>query len=539
MADTKTVYARTTGSDGHGDGTLYEPYRTFRRAIRDVPHVIPQGFIYVVDITGIGVEQLPPNYQFPAIVAPQKLNFSTDGSVPFPFLFGSSFNVRAFPQPASNIPLADTTVPAAGYNVSDDPVTGLTIITTLTPRLSWAADSLKGKFFTQDGNDLATCVIYGSDATHLRVCTDLDSVRPGADLAIVETSATLQADFTLAGDDLGAIQMMNCPHMALQGLTLRATGPLAADSNAFGFTIGSQPVMSMCEVDGLGTQTVGANFLPFACVLSKHIGADGSSFTAISCLIQDAFFFAAGPAGCFFLSCVLDRCSAIGAVPVQTTLGNYPAAGIDIRLCLFRDGVDPNGAIWALNGGVISVQNVRIDNGAGPGITSEGGSFTVLDTVAGTGNAGVGVRVLDGAIVRVADDPLGVGTTITGTDGDMKVGQLPVRSWLNFRDPAANPPVGMPIMNEYDLKIPFNAVSGTPGGDEETGVGTGGHSGSRLFERPRPPTPPPSATPTSSATSVSRKGSATWRIPRSSAALQSATTTTSTDITTSTARYRG
>jgi hypothetical protein len=59
--------------------------------------------------------------QFPAIVAPQKSNFSTDGSVPFPFRFGSSFNVRAFPQPASNIPLADTTVPAADYSVSEDP----------------------------------------------------------------------------------------------------------------------------------------------------------------------------------------------------------------------------------------------------------------------------------------------------------------------------------------------------------------------------------------------------------------------------------
>jgi hypothetical protein len=35
----------------------------------------------------------------------------------------------------------------------------------------------------------------------------------------------------------------------------------------------------------------------------------------------------------------------------------------------------------------------------------------------------------------------------------------------------------MPIMNEYDLKIPFNAVSGTPGGDEETGAGTGGCMG--------------------------------------------------------------
>jgi hypothetical protein len=446
--------------------------------------VIPQGFIYVVDITGIGVEQLPPNYQFPPIVAPQKSNFSTAGSVPFPFLFGSSFNVRAFPQPASNIPLADTTVPAADYNVSEDPVTGLTSIETGTLRPSWAADNLKGKFFTQDGNDRATCVIYGSDDTHLRLCTDLRSVLPDRDLAIVETSATLQADFTEAGDGfrLGAIQMMNCPHMALQGLTLRATGPLAARVNAFGFTIGSQPVMSMCDVDGLGTQTVGANFWPFACVLSKSIGADGSSFTAESCLIQEAFFFAAGPAGCFFLGCVLDRCSAIGAVPVQTTLGNYPAAGIDIGFCLFRDGVDPNGAIWALNGGVISVQNVRIDNGAGPGITAQGGSFTVLDTVAGTGNAGVGVRVIDGAIVRVVDDT----TDITGADGDMQVGQLPPRSWLNFRNPAANPPNGMPIKNEYDLKIPFNAVSGTPGGDEETGAG-GGHSGSRLFQRPLDP----------------------------------------------------
>ena len=52
-------------------------------------------------------------------------------------------------------------------------------------------------------------------------------------------------------------------------------------------------------------------------------------------------------------------------------------------------------------------------------------------------------------------------------------------AWADF---TTNPPIN----NEYDLTTPFvAATSGAvqPGGDETAGVGTGGRSGSRLFQR--------------------------------------------------------
>lgn len=58
-----TIYARSTGSDATGDGTTQATaYRTFQRALRDVPGLIPGGYVYTVDITGIGTEVLPPDY---------------------------------------------------------------------------------------------------------------------------------------------------------------------------------------------------------------------------------------------------------------------------------------------------------------------------------------------------------------------------------------------------------------------------------------------------------------------------------------------
>jgi hypothetical protein len=49
-----TIFARQTGSDVTGTGSFEEPFRTFQRAIRQVPNVIAPGFAYIVDVTNLG-----------------------------------------------------------------------------------------------------------------------------------------------------------------------------------------------------------------------------------------------------------------------------------------------------------------------------------------------------------------------------------------------------------------------------------------------------------------------------------------------------
>jgi len=408
------------------------------------------------------------------------------GLTPFPFIAGSSFTIRAFPQAATNIPLAATHVPAAEIvGITNDPLTGLAIVEVFPARPLWAADSLKGKFLIEAGNSDATSTIYGSDPTHLYLAIrDSGSQFIGADLDIVETSATLRGTLNAQGDGAG-IEVLNCPQIAFHGITFECLDPegYGIFAIAIQYTRSEQPRFELCDIQGFAALLVDPNFTTFACVLRDRIlVADGAAWTAQRCLLLDVpFIFNAGTSGNVTTACVLDNCAALENSNAHTTDGNFPSNSWVIGQCLFKNGFDPRGAIVAQNSGLWTLEQVEINNPAGPGILCEGGVYMVLRAVAGT-NLGLGIQVHDGARVRVMDDA----TNITGGAGDMKVGELPVRSWLNFRDPVLNPPNGMPIKNEYDLKIPFNAVSGTPGGDEETGPDTGGRSGSRLFQRPTP-----------------------------------------------------
>jgi hypothetical protein len=76
-----------------------------------------------------------------------------------------------------------------------------------------------------------------------------------------------------------------------------------------------------------------------------------------------------------------------------------------------------------LHGGHNTIKGTRISNCGGSGIKLKGGTL-VLDKVAGTGNAGIGVEVTNGGTV-VASGAM----TITGTGGDFKVGALAAGSW--------------------------------------------------------------------------------------------------------------
>ncbi len=448
-----TVYARTTGSDETGDGTLDTPYRTFQRAIRDVPHVIPPGYIYTVDITDLGTEELPLNYAFPAITAPdtsfEPVEFG--GPTPTPFAFGASFNIRAFPQPASNIPLADTSVLAVEIiSVTQDPVSKLLTIEVQregAPIASWAADALEGKFLIVEGFGFFSAVIHGSEnigpSSFVYAAVDFD-VHTGSNLTIMEPSAVLKGQSD-GNTGAGAISVMNCPQVAFQGIGF------SADVDVRPLTVygGPMQIFSLCDIGGLSASAAGYLTVFAGCVIRSDFQAAGGSYWITFSLIVDAAIGIFGGHGFTYVSSCSKRCSPLGTANLGTQGGSYPTAGWEIIDCLFKDTTlhmppIPQGAIVGHGGGSFSLLNVLIEDSASSGVLMEGcGTNAFMENVGGTGNAEFGVRVNGGAYVRVLDDA----TDITGTGGDMRVGTLPPRTWADFR-------TGAPIANEFDIVAP-------------------------------------------------------------------------------------
>jgi hypothetical protein len=125
----------------------------------------------------------------------------------------------------------------------------------------------------------------------------------------------------------------------------------------------------------------------------------------------------------------------------------------------------PGHGIFMAGGNAI-VRRTTISGAAGDGLHTENGANADVEGLVGIGNAGIGINNPGGGQVRVRDDA----TLIAGAGGDIKSGNLPVRTWANFR-------VVAPIKNEFDIVSP-------PVGDEITGAGTGGTSGARIFQRP-------------------------------------------------------
>ena len=72
-------------------------------------------------------------------------------------------------------------------------------------------------------------------------------------------------------------------------------------------------------------------------------------------------------------------------------------------------------------------------------------------------------------------------TNVTGVGGDLRSGRS--RCAATFR-------ASVPICNQWDITTPFvtnTAGEDVPVGDEVTGPGTGGRSGTRIFQRSRAP----------------------------------------------------
>ena len=495
-----TINARMTGSDDDGDGTAANPYRTMQRAMLDLVHNPPGGYSQVIDISGEGgvpfYELLPQNFAPPAVHGSiQNDEPNIPGSI---FVTRQSFEIRATPMLSPALPAADAVIaPGEITGITYDPTCLLGRIATTKV---FVPGALKGKHLIGSITAQSTCVIWDNTASDLLVANsnfDGDPFPAGSTLQIVEPSAILEGPPSTFRD-IGVLNIHDASQFGLKGVTLRSTNPAVNFPFAPGYTPGLslskciEPYMELCDIAGIFSSGCDKKFGVFSTVirdkgtfcLESSMAPRRSYFKDISfnfwaSIVQimraTVFEGATGPACKWGVNEFL--------VPGGAGLGS---TSWEARACLWRN----TGPIEC-HGGVYSFGDVKIQGSAGDGILLQhggGSGFASLRNVAGgTGvanpdpglddpaNAGVGIKAWDGGIVQVRDDA----TLLTGAGGDIQAGTFPVRTWADFRGVA-------PIKNEYDLSDPFVASMGInkPVGEEITGAGTGGRSGSRIFQRP-------------------------------------------------------
>lgn len=470
------IYARTTGSDTIGDGSLGAPFRTFARAIVDVPAIIPPGRRYVVDVTGIGTETLPADYQMPVIQSPA-VRFAYAPTEEFPYYFAANgLTVRAGAQLFPGLSAADATISAAdNATVATDAATGLISVTIDANRASWASTDLSGAFLIRSklGFPLATCCISASDDASLFLCQNANQLNGGNGvlvlaagevLQIVQPSAFLQAPAPATSRlGNGAISCSNVSSVNFQGIGFRCT-----DLGQFGLNVSNtpNPFFELCTVEGLSSLMISEQIALHSTNLSGIVDCEDSAFTIFNSLMHDVTdLFVDGKEAVFF-NTVVEDCVTL---TTSSFVGAKPSFAWGFLNCRISRSVGP--AVRCL-GGRYEFSTVQIDDATGDAIRAEQGSnYLLLTNVTGTLNGGFGVLAQDGAQVQVRD----TATDVTGTSGDMKSGSQVARTWANFY--GTNP-----IGNEYDLVTPFVADShGTlkPRGQESGAPCTG----TRIFQR--------------------------------------------------------
>jgi len=466
------IFARLSGSDENGDGSLDTPFRTFAKAITQIPSIIPPGVIYRVDITGIGLEQLPSEYIFPVFVGAEGIG-QFDFEQPF-FHYYTAVNVQADPKLFQ--PTTGPNMIASGIT-TPDPTTELIAI--FVGGAGWTPGDLVGKFAIGAGGPTESSVIWQNTADTIFLTRTSTPTLP---IRIMETSAQLQADKIPAGFgpfegiQSGAINVWNT-QVALLGLKINATpapiNPIAPDFANWGLHIsGTTPPVSLqlCDLPGAGITT--------------------SAWTRCrQCYFPQLLF---GMAPNLFTQSFINRSMDPGGIPPGAGVSVWGARGLDslFRQTVlketvplhFRDLFDQfasgsigtlelqnvqildtlpelppgpdfpinDGILW--NGSIAFLDHVNISRSVPPLFGPPGsaikvkgnGAYMRLRSVTGTGYGEFGCEVVDGGNVEV-DDVGGPATTISGAIGAVSVGSLGVQPW----------PAPYPAANYADYTSPL------------------------------------------------------------------------------------
>jgi hypothetical protein len=462
-----TIYARTTGSDTTGVGTLANPYLTMQRAVRDIPSDIAAGVSYIVDITDI-TETLPLDYELPSWKAPETSRSQYAGPiVPDPFFaFGTAVAISATPRMTSLLSVADATILSTDNTQATASANNghglITLTLTGAPRPAWAANAIKGKVLCSLNGALQNFMIAESTSTTLLITSTtpltgtLTIREPSAHLIVSST-----ADATTAR---GGINAINCDSISFNGLKITSTTPATPNTYGLAITGAGFAAVQFCELQN-------AAFLCTSIGKTRpnRVWFYGTLRIAAEASIQACFLdtittlqLQAAEGTYHFRQCIFSACAPIRAavtafpgITAGTQFGPCDLFQLDNVLVQNTPGVTGDGVV--VYGVRARLNNVGINGCGRDGVRCEIGPGSLqLDNVRtlvanGVSAAGFGLNIIEGQW-NVKPNATTSGATATasqlrGGAGDMKVGTLVARTWTNYVSGAD----GRPPLQEVDI----------------------------------------------------------------------------------------
>jgi hypothetical protein len=421
------IYARTTGNDVTGDGSLGNPYRTFGRALADVPLFL-SGVRYVIDISDLGVTAVPAEgYFLPPFV-------STDG---FSYNFAAEYPLYFVEMPltinATPTTLATITAPQI-VSLTPDPETGMPVLVTTG---GFVPNAYRGKQIV--GAGFFECgVIASNTATDFEICGTGAFTAP---ITIVEPSASFSG--VTPGSYAAAFNVSGVlAPIAINGIafpTPGGAGDLGFYWNSARRLIGFLNHLQGATWGGGAASSWQLFATTFDGVEWVASGAGGQTWYCYFEGVDDYRNYGDGGGfGQYHSQCIFHQCQSIGPQgdDGHISVGTWQLAFSKVRLGL---GV---GVFLQHGGGQYRIWSCVIENCAGDAISMLGPAMLNVLGCSGAGNGGLGIRAARGSQVAIT-----AATAITGAGGDLKVGGLPVRSYVNFR-------TVVPIKNEADFFTP-------------------------------------------------------------------------------------
>ncbi len=429
------IYATATGSDQGGNGSPELPYRTFQRAVRDVPPMIPAGYRYVIDLTNLGGESLPAGYTMPAIKAAAGLDQVVGVTVDPYFRRRGAVSVRATPQPLSTIPYADCILSASDVaSTVVDPDSQIITYNLNVARSSWANDAVKGGIFHSTyssgqagGKDGIVAISTTGSITITRSAKGSGTL-PTLPARIMEPSACLSGSNPTGQTDGGGFGIFNVDSFSFSGIKFINSSLTASDACLFVRSPSPLFAFSFCHF--VGRVIIQGGSAAYRQIWENSFfdcrGAtqewQGAYLTLDGCLLDRITQMNATPAGALNLTdCIWQSGTALGDTRPYGA-GNFstnpPPTGGQLPLytnfCWVR--ASSSHGIVANGGGTIT--RTRVDGSPLDAIRVDFGRAPVrLQQVVGTGSLGMGLYVAHGS--TVVRDQL---TTVTGLSGDYKVG---------------------------------------------------------------------------------------------------------------------